>query len=191
MNLSLSEAKKRIQNDSLDLAGCTSLLGLPDGLTVGDCVYSDFPVEGQYTKLKNGDYALNRYLYVDGILTHVKARRKLGKYILYSGKIPGRNVVYDGTYYAHCESLRDGVADLAFKHAKDRGTEEYKGYSLESVVPFKKAVSMYRVITGACRQGTDQFINSLPKVKNSYTIREMIELTEGQYGSERFKDFFQ
>ena len=49
---------------------------------------------------------------------------------------------------------------------------------------------MYRVITGACRQGTDAFVQSLgEKLKERYTIRECIELTVGQYGAKRFAEF--
>lgn len=52
--------------------------------------------------------------------------------------------------------------------------------------------TMYRVITGACRQGTESFSGSLgDKLKEKYTIREAIELTQGQYNAERFKEFFE
>ena len=68
--------------------------------------------------LQNGDYVEGRYLYADNILTHVKRKRVVGGYTLYIGKIPGNNVVSDGTYYAHCNKFRDGIEDIAYKHAK-------------------------------------------------------------------------
>jgi hypothetical protein len=49
---------------------------------------------------------------------------------------------------------------------------------------------MYRIITGACRQGSEQFVNSLGKLNEHYTIREAIELTRGQYGATNFEQFF-
>lgn len=49
---------------------------------------------------------------------------------------------------------------------------------------------MYRVITGACQQGTENFVNSLPELKEEYKISEIIELTKGNYGANTFKEFF-
>ena len=49
---------------------------------------------------------------------------------------------------------------------------------------------MYRAITGACEAGTRYFCenNKLPK---KCTIRKAIELTQGQYGNESFRKFFE
>ena len=129
-------------------------------------------------------------LYADGILTHVKRVKKQAGYTFYIGKIKGKIVVSDGMHYAHCDSFRDGVADLLFKTAADRGAEQYRGLSLDTKMIVPELVTMYRVITGACRQGTVRFIQSLGELKESYTIREAIELTKGQYGHERFAEFF-
>ena len=115
---------------SLDLSG-TGITALPEGLTVGG--YLDLRGTGitdkrkerkKVKQLRNGDYVAGRYLYADNILTHVKKVKKLGQYTLYVGKIPGRNVVSDGTNYANCDKLRDGIADLIFKAAADRGADQ-------------------------------------------------------------------
>lgn len=64
--------------------------------------------------------------------------------------------------------------------------------TLDSVVTLEKAVEMYRVITGACRQGSEAFVKSLgDAVKESYTVRECIELTRGQYGGATFERFWE
>ena len=180
----------------LDLRN-TPITQLPDNLTVGVGLYlsgtqiTDKSAEQEKVKkLHDGDYSAGRYLYADGILTHVKKKKKAGKYTLYIGKIKGRNVVSDGEHYAHCDSIREGIADLLFKQAKDRGAEQYRGLTLDSVVTVEEAATMYRVITGACRQGTENFIKSLKEPKEKYTIRECIDLTRGQYNAERFEEFF-
>ena len=142
-------------------------------------------------RFKNGDYVPKRYLYADGILTHIKGKKTTKGYVFYQGKIKGKNVVFDGTNYAHCNTLREGVADLLFKSAHDRGADQYKSLTLDSELSLDEMKTMYRVITGACRQGTESFIESLgDKVKDKYTVREAIELTKGQYNAERFADFF-
>lgn len=188
---------------SLYLGG-TQIKELPEGLTVGVDIYSTHSEIPQYEwqidrseykkvkLLRNGDYVPNRYIYCDGILTHVKKTKKVGGYTLYIGKIKGRNVISDGTYYAHCKNLRDGIADIAFKRAKDRGAEQYKGLALDTVVTLDEAKTMYRVITGACRAGTEAFAQSLGEtLKERYTVREMIEVTKGQYNAEKFAEFFE
>ena len=62
-----------------------------------------------------------------------------------------------------------------------------------TILPLKPdaAMTMYRIITGACRQGTESFVNSLGKLKKEYTVREIIEITEGQYRADVFRRFFE
>ena len=179
----------------LDLSG-TQITSLPEGLTVGGSLYLSgtqiTEVERRKVKwLKDGDYAAGHYLYCDGILTHIAKKRSVGGYTLYFGKIKNKNVVSDGTLYAHCETLREGIADIAFKKAKERGAEQYKGLALDTKIPLEEAKTMYRIITGACRAGTEHFAQSLgDKLQDAYTVREMIEVTKGQYNAERFAAFF-
>ena len=180
----------------LDLSG-TGITALPDNLTVGGGLYlsgtgitDGIKALHKVKILRDGDYVEGRYLYADGILTHVRKRRKLGSYTVYVGKIKGKNVVSDGVHYAHCDSIRDGIADILFKTASDRGADQYKGLSLDTEMTVDEAVTMYRIITGACRQGSAAFVDGLKDKKERYTIRECIDLTRGQYGAERFASFF-
>ena len=180
---------------SLNLGGCTSLTSLPEGLTVGSSLYLSGtkinPSERKKVKeLHDGDYVPGKYLYADGILTHIKRRKQMQGYTYYVGKIKNRNVIFDGTNYAHCESFSEGVEDLIFKAAKDRGSDQYKGMSLDTEVTLSEAKTMYRIITGACRQGTNSFVESQENLKEKYTIRELIEITKGQYRASIFEDFF-
>ena len=179
---------------SLDLSG-TQITSLPKGLTVGGSLYLRGTQIENFNKVKiltNGDYVPGRYLYADNILAHVRGRKTVNGYVVYIGRIKGRNVVSDGEYYAHCDKLSDGIADIAFKRADKRGAEQYKGMSLDTVLTVDEAVTMYRVITGACRQGSAAFVASLgDSLKEKYTIREAIELTKGQFNSERFAEFFE
>ena len=195
--LTIEMARKMMERQcgSLYLRG-TQITALPDNLTVGG--YLD--LEGtkitakersKVKRLRDGDYVEGKYLYADGILTHIKGRRTVGDHTFYIGKIRGRNVVTDGKYYAHCDKLRDGIADLLFKSAKDRGADQYNGMSLDTEMTVDEAVTMYRIITGACKQGSEAFVNSLgDKLKEKYTIREAIELTKGQYNADKFAESF-
>lgn len=194
MKLTLEQAQKMMDrnNGNLDLSG-TAITTLPDNLTVGGRIYlsgTQITDTSCVKHLHDGDYVDGRYIYADGILTHVRKRRNLGEYTIYVGKIKGKNVVSDGVHYAHCDSIRDGIADILFKTASDRGADQYKGLPLDTEMTVDEAVTMYRIITGACRQGSAAFVDGLKDKKERYTISECINLTRGQYGSERFAEFF-
>lgn len=200
MKLTIERAMEIMKENlgGLDLSGCTGLTSLPENLTVSGYLYlrgcTGLTKSGKrkVKKLENGDYKEGQYIFCDGILTRVKKTKQAGKYTLYIGKIPGKNVVSDGNNYAHCDKLRDGIADLAFKAAKDRGAGQYKGMSLDTELTVTEAVTMYRIITGACRQGSESFVNSLgDKLKEKYTIRECVEITRGKYNAEKFAEFFE
>ena len=180
----------------LDLRN-TPIQSLPEGLTVGGWldlsgtqIKDRIAERRKVKKLREGDYVEGRYLYVDGIFTHIKKKKLVGAFTLFVGKIKGKNVVSDGVNYAHCDSLREGISDLLFKSAKDRGATQYKGLSLDTEMTVEEMVTMYRVITGACRQGSESFVNRLGELKEKYTIREAIELTKGQYNAGKFAEFF-
>lgn len=148
-------------------------------------------LKSNYTKPQNGDYVPGKYLYADGILTHIKREKKIGEYTYYIGKIPGRDVIFDGKNYAHCSSVKEGITELAFKTAKDRGVEQYRSIEMDDLIDRDDAIAMYRIITGACKQGTQRFIDSLGELKGSYTVREIIEMTADQYGGDAFRRFFE
>ena len=180
----------------LDLNG-TKITSLPENLTVGGWLdLRKTPIESKkeeakkIKRLKNGDYVEGRYLYCDDTLIHVKRKRKSGEYTYYVGKIKGMNAIYDGENYAHCKDFRDGVNDLEFKKAEYRGADQYRDYTMDTVVSFEDAKTMYRIITGSCKAGTEQFVNGLRSVKEQYTVREIIEITKNAYRGEVFKSFF-
>ena len=196
MNYTLEQLNEMMENNggSLDLSGCTSLTALPEGLTVGgwlDLSGCTITNPNNYTYLKDGTCVPGRYIYADGILTHIKRAKKMGAYTYYVGKIKDKNVVSDGEFYAHCKDFKSGVTDIEFKKARDRGAEQYRSLTPDSVVKYEDAVVMYRIITGACQAGTQQFIDGLCEVKDEYTVREIITLTTGAYGGGTFKAFFE
>ena len=178
---------------SLYLRG-TGITALPEGLTVGgslDLRGTGITNPDNYKHPKNGDYVAGKYLYCDNMLIHVKRKKRIGEYTYFVGKIKGINAIFDGKNYAHCKNFKDGICDLEFKRAKERGSEQYKGMALDTIVTIEDAKTMYRVITGACKLGTENFVKNQRELKDKYTIRELIDITEGQYRSDVFKHFFE
>ena len=109
---------------SLYLRG-TQITALPEGLTVGGSLYlrdTQITNDGKYHRLREGDFVDGKYIYCDGMLTHISRKKVFGQYTYFVGKIKGQDVIYDGEFYAHCKSFEDGVRDLSFKRAKDRGS---------------------------------------------------------------------
>ncbi len=100
MKLTIETAKALMDSNggSLNLIG-TGITSLPEGLTVGDWLdlsgtditsllerltvggWLDLRGTGitvkNFKKLHNGDYEEGRYLYADGILTHVKEKKSI------------------------------------------------------------------------------------------------------------------
>ena len=194
----------------LDLRG-TSITALPEGLTVGGSLYlrgtsitDATKVQRKLTAEQRGriNAVVNRviewqwngrhYIKADGEFTVVDAHRGNVYRVHYLGKSEQLYLVTDGEgHWAHGKTLREAKADLIYK-VIDRDTSSYKGLPLDTELPFAELVAMYRTITGACAAGTRNFVeNRLPQPrKERYTIAEMLRLTEGEYGSDRIKEFF-
>ena len=195
----------------LDLEGCTGITSLPEGLTVGG--YIDLRGTGitDTSKVKRElssdarkkitsvrdcpklwEWNGKRYIKADGMFTvidshhgHLYCVHKLNDNKQFYLVTDGEN------HWAHGDTLQEARADMLFK-INDRDTSAYKNLTLDDKLTFEEAIAAYRTITGACSTGTRDYIeNRLPKPhKAEYTIREIIDLTRGEYKAEVFKQFF-
>ena len=197
-------------NGNLDLRG-TGITSLPDGLTIGEAIYMrgtgitdtsnvTLPLSAESRKKIND--AQNRpitwkwdgkeYIKADGMFTAVDSHHGNVYRVHKLGCEKQLYLVTDGdNHWAHGDTLQEARVDLIYK-INDRDTSMYNGMTLDDTLTFEEAIIAYRTITGACSPGTHDYINNrLPKPhKAKYTIREIISLTEGEYGSERFMEFF-
>ena len=98
-------------------------------------------------------------------------------------------IVESNGFFAHGETIKKAREALIYK-STSRDTSEFEGLVPDSIVSFEKAVNIYRTITGACSFGTQSFVESSGMEKREYSIAEIIEKTEGQYGADKFKVFF-
>jgi hypothetical protein len=174
----------------------TGITRLPDNLVVGGSLYLQNtgitshnvskPKEGYIFNWQNGKYVL-----ADGILAQVLSKRgNVFKVIKVGSKKEGYLVTDGKGKFAHGDTIKEAKEDLIYK-ITNRDTSEYKSFTNESVLTFKKAIECYRAITGACSAGTRQFVESkIGRPKSSYTISEIIEMTNGNYGAESFANFF-
>ena len=182
-----------------------SITALPSDCLV-NIIYSKFEInDKRYKKNVFGEYFLKNeiihiqhssgreFLHVDGILSEV-IEKKGNVYYVYNGiNVPITYVVTDGNgNWTRGNTLEEAKQALAFKLNK-RDKSEYEKLTLESEFTFDEAVACYCVITGACKFGVyDYFEHGLPTPhKEKYTIKEMIELTNGEYGCDTFREFFE
>ena len=194
----------------LDLRG-TGITSLPEGLVVGGGLYlngTEIIDTSNVTRTLSAEArkkisdAQNRpitwkrdgreYIKVDGIFTEVDSHHGNVYRVHKLGSDKQLYLVTDGdNHWAHGDTLQDARADLIYK-INDRDTSMYEGMTLDDTLTFEEAIAAYRTITGACSPGTRDYIaNRLPKPhKAKYSIGEIITLTYGEYGSEKFKDFF-
>ena len=131
-----------------------------------------------------------QYIMCDGILAKLLERKGNVWRCMDLSNGQEHYMLTDGAgHYAHGKTIQLAKADLRFK-VSPREMDQYQKLDLDASLTFEEAYACYRTITGACQFGTDQFIQSLPEVKDTYTIREIIELTQGQYGHKAFAQFF-
>ena len=140
------------------------------------------------------------FLFADRILAKIISKKTNKTNTVYKVQICGQTKVSycveytnpDGSKtFAHGETIKQAKEDLKYKF-KEIDTSMYKNYTLDTVITFEDAIQMYHAITGACSLGTKHFCENVLKVKKKkYTIAECIELTRGQYNSEKFREFFE
>jgi hypothetical protein len=172
-----------------------SVTSLPEGFnpTVGWSLYTKN--KSEYLNNIPKDYVFSwqdgKYIKVDGMFTEVLKKR--GN-VYHVRKIGSKDTIYLVTNgegaWSHGATLQEARDDLIYK-VMDKSKDDYKDFTLESVMTFEEAVTCYRVITGACSLGVKDFVeNRLKDKKKIFSVKDIIEVTAGEYGSEAFKMFF-
>ena len=143
--------------------------------------------EDTYYTLYNHEFA--EVQIIDDVKTIILNHKKnVIKGVFLDSLNPCYVVEKDGVY-SHGRTLKEAKDSLIYK-ISNRDNSMYEDYTLDTVVTFEEGIKMYRVITGACEAGTRNFVEGLAKKKKKYTVGEIITATEGQYGNETFKEFF-
>ena len=153
-------------------------------------VYSEYYLKNEIIHISHPSG--REFLHVDGILSEVIEKRGNVYHVKNGVNNPITYVITDGNgHWAHGDTLEEAKQDLLYKMSV-RDKSVYKDLTLDSELTFDEAVACYRVITGACRAGTQDYLEKrLPEPKKEkYSIKEMIELTKNEYGGRTFQEFF-
>ena len=92
--------------------------------------------------------------------------------------------------FSHGKTIKEAKESLIYK-ISNRDTSEYDDWTLNKKITKAEAIKSYRVITGACEAGTRYFMEHLDKIPKVITPKVVIELTVGQYGHDKYKEFFE
>jgi hypothetical protein len=195
------EITKANAGNFLDLEEVTGSLSVrsdfraPALTTVGGplSVRADFQAQWSGFTPQNVTWPLitpdSKYIIADGILQELISKKGP---VYRVRSITGGDLTYlvtDGSgKFAHGDTLKDARDSLVYKIG-DRDTSKYQNMTVETVLTFAEAIEAYRVITGACEAGTKDFVSRVGK-KDSYTVAQIIKITEGQYGNDKFATFF-
>ena len=134
------------------------------------------------------------YLFADRMLAKIVNKKKAGKNTIYKIILAGQTKVsycveVDGTF-SHGDTVKEAKDSLKFK-ISDRDTSMYNNFTLDTEMTFAEGIQMYRKITGACEPGTRHFVNNILRdKKEKYKVKEIIELTKGQYNNKVLVEFF-
>ncbi len=137
-------------------------------------------------------YLERGYIKADGILQKLISKKKIGKNEVF--KVENFNkeqsfVIKNGDIFSHGKTLDDAKNDLKYKLAA-RDTSQFLKWNLTDKKLVDDLIIAYRAITGACTFGVKDFIEKQGKMKDKYSIDEVIEMTENAYGGKEFKNFF-
>ena len=90
-----------------------------------------------------------------------------------------------GELTAHAADIKNALEELSFKTG-ERNVEQYKDMPVDTIKTPTEWAFIYRMITGACAYGIDQFMKSKGKLKKKYTLAEIIDETRGAFGHDVF-----
>jgi hypothetical protein len=128
-----------------------------------------------------------RYILCDGIFCEVLSRK--GRVYRCKNRDGEFYIVTGDKFNAHGMTIKEAKSDLRFKELK-QDPSEFKKYDLNSVLSKEEMILCYRVITGACQFGVQDFITRKCQNVEKISIKKVIKLTEGEYGHQKFYDFF-
>jgi len=131
------------------------------------------------------------YVKADGILRRLISRKKIGDVEVFEveDSLGEKSfVVKKGGIFSHGETIEKAKDDLKYK-ISDRDTSEFENWSPDEGRPTEEMIKAYRVITGACEFGTKDFCEKM-QLKEKYTPKEVVEITYGKYGNDKFAKFF-
>ncbi len=151
--------------------------------------------EGSLTagKLYTGGYS--KFKVFDDIGCVVLSKKEKSGVTILScrqSRIKNQKVVGDKFYVAqkngqnaHAKTIDEAVQEILFKTG-NRDIAQFRNLPADTKKSPTEWAFVYRMVTGACQYGTGKFIESKGKLKKLYTLKEIVQITAGQWGHGKF-----
>lgn len=103
-------------------------------------------------------------------------------------------VAKENNLFAHGKTVKEALSALQEKIFENMNTDEVieeflKKFELDKKYPAKDFYHWHHILTGSCKMGRDEFINSheIDLESGLYTVKDFIELTKNSYRGEVIK----
>ncbi|MDR0979480.1 MAG: hypothetical protein LBL91_06175 [Lachnospiraceae bacterium] len=148
--------------------------------------------EDKYYTLHNKEFV--EVDFSDGIQSIIISHRKKNDIDIYKIKMNDAEkhfknykkdafLVKENDLSAHGETLKKAMEDLTFKKLRNQDISEIVKEIKETQTVTK---AQYRIITGACQMGTDNFCQQHKIEEDSITLDKLRTILKNDYGAERF-----
>ena len=182
---------------SIDARGADTKTAFPKLTTVGGSIDASgadtktaFPklVSTNKTDALHAALGAQNLILADGILAKVVSKRGPVMRVIVIGRNKVSYIVTRDGRTAHGGTLAEARADLLVKIG-NRDTSPYRSWTAGTKATLEDMIVAYRVITGACAQGVSFFLAET-KCPKELTVGYAVELTQGRYGHDSFRNFF-
>src|SRR5574343_654613 len=151
-----------------------------------------FDIEGY---IKDGIYSKTGKpaILADRILSEIQSKKVSGDTTIY--KVVNHKeteisyLIQKNGIYSHGKTIKEAKESFKYK-ISNRDLSQFDNLTLNSVITQEEAIKLYRTITGACESGTRYFVEQLKNPPIKLSIKELIELTKGQYNHNLLVEFF-
>ncbi len=151
-----------------------------------ECVDGVRIKEDTYYGLYNKEF--REVITVDGVEALLIESKLNVKKVVLKADIEESFVFTKNNISAHGYTVKQAYRDWLFKQS-DRDVSKYNNLDKNKKYSLEYWYECYRIITGACALGVENFIEQ-HKPKKEMTLDEVIQITKGQYGHNTFVEFF-
>ena len=156
---------------------------VPKGVVVGGDLYG---VEKQPRPEPTTFKITKTWCVIDGIVRKIISKKTAGDLTII--KTPLDFIVGKGEVWAHGVTLEKATSDYQFKLVE--ADPESLDIDPDQPMSHSEAVNLYRAITRSCEEGIRLWMSD-KTFPEPITVRQIIEITEGAYGGDVFKAFFE
>jgi hypothetical protein len=96
-------------------------------------------------------------------------------------------IVSDENNHAHGKTIKKALNDLAFKEMSEN-VDQFRGMDKATEKTVAEWALIYRAITRSCEEGIKMFIKEQGVLKDKYNLTEILEITNGAYRHDIFKE---